>query len=441
MRSITKFKTTEMKKYITLLIACGLVLQTMAQQTPAPKQTEAITIEGATAHLGNGEVIESSLIMFEDGKLTFVGDSKMKIARKGKVIDATGKHVYPGFIAPAKTLGLIEIDAVRATKDEDELGDFIPHVRSLIAYNAESKVIESMRPNGVLIAQIAPAGGRISGTSSIVQFDAWNWEDAAIKIDDGVHLNWPNTFRQGRWWDGEERGYQPNKDYGEQTQAVVNFFKNAAAYGKSTTKEVNPAFAAMTGIFDGSQKLYVHADGEKEIIDAINTLKANGTKEIVLIGGYHAYKIPEFLKSNNIPVLVQYTHNLPVYDDDDYDLPYKLPKLLVDAGLMVAIQNSDAENFQTRNLPFYAGQVVQQGLDKEVAVQLLTGNTAKILGIDDLYGTLENGKSATLFISEGDALDMAGNRLTHAFIDGRSVSLETHQTELWKRYMDKYEAE
>ncbi|SKB47991.1 Imidazolonepropionase [Maribacter arcticus] len=441
MRSITKSKNTEMKKYITLLIAFGLVLQTMAQQTPSPKQTEAITIEGATAHLGNGEVIESSLIMFEDGKLTFVGDSKMKIARKGKVIDATGKHVYPGFIAPAKTLGLVEIDAVRATKDEDELGDFIPHVRSLIAYNAESKVVESMRPNGVLIGQIAPTGGRISGTSSIVQFDAWNWEDAAIKVDDGVHLNWPNTFRQGRWWAGEERGYQPNKDYGEQTQAVVTFFKNAAAYGKSTSKEVNPAFAAMKGIFDGTQKLYVHADGEKEIIDAINTLKANGTKEIVLIGGYHAYKIPEFLKSNNIPVLVQYTHNLPVYDDDDYDLPYKLPKLLVDAGLMVAIQNSDAENFQTRNLPFYAGQVVQQGLDKEVAVQLLTGNTAKILGIDDLYGTLENGKSATLFISEGDALDMAGNQLTHAFIDGRSVSLETHQTELWKRYLGKYEGE
>ncbi|WP_282050923.1 amidohydrolase family protein [Maribacter aquivivus] len=428
-----------MKKFITLIIALGLVIPAMAQQTPGAKQTDAITIEGATAHLGNGEVIESSLIMFEDGKITFVGDSKMKIARKGKVIDATGKHVYPGFIAPAKTLGLVEINAVRASNDEDEIGDFIPHVRSLIAYNAESKVVESMRPNGVLIAQIAPTGGRISGTSSIVQFDAWNWEDAAIKVDDGVHLNWPTTFKQGRWWAGEDPGYQPNKDYSKQIEEVTSFFKNASAYGKSTPKEVNPAYAAMQGVFDGSQKLYVHADDEKQIIDAINTLKSNGAKEVVLIGGYHAYKIPEFLKSNNIPVLVQYTHNLPVFDDDDYDLPYKLPKLLVDAGLLVGIQNSDAENFQTRNLPFYAGQAAQQGLDKETAVQLLTGNTAKILGIDDMYGTLENGKSATLFISEGDALDMAGNQLTHVFIDGRTVSLETHQTELWKRYMGKYE--
>ncbi|WP_282180521.1 amidohydrolase family protein [Maribacter stanieri] len=428
-----------MKKLITLVIAIGFIIPTIGQQTPGPKQTEAITIEGATAHLGNGEVIESSLIMFEDGKITFVGDSKMRIARKGKVIDATGKHVYPGFIAPAKTLGLVEIDAVRASNDEDEIGDFIPHVRSLIAYNAESKVVESMRPNGVLIAQIAPTGGRISGTSSIVQFDAWNWEDAAIKVDDGVHLNWPTTFKQGRWWAGEDPGYQPNKDYSKQIEEVTSFFKNASAYGKSTPKEVNPAYAAMQGVFDGSQKLYVHADDEKQIIDAINTLKSNGAKEVVLIGGYHAYKIPEFLKSNNIPVLVQYTHNLPIFDDDDYDLPYKLPKLLVDAGLLVGIQNSDAENFQTRNLPFYAGQAAQQGLDKETAVQLLTGNTAKILGIDDLYGTLENGKSATLFISEGDALEMSGNQLTHVFIDGRLVSLETHQTELWKRYMGKYE--
>ena len=159
----------------------------------------------------------------------------------------------------------------------------------------------------------------------------------------------------------------------------------------------------------------------------------------MLVGGYHAYKITDFLKENKIPVLVNFTHSLPNFDDDDYDLPYKLPKLLVDAGLLVGLQNASASNFQTRNLPFYAGQVVGQGLSREKALQLITGNTAKILGIDDQYGTLEVGKSATLFISEGDALDMRGNQLINAFIDGREISLETHQTALWKRYIRKYE--
>lgn len=433
------YKNIKMKKLTHILVLFCCVTIAFAQQTPAPKQSEAITIEGAVAHLGNGKVIENSLIMFEDGKLTFVGDTKMKIARKGKVIDATGKHMYPGFIAPAKSLGLVEVDAVRASDDQDELGEMIPHIRSLIAYNAESKVVESMRPNGVLLAQIAPQGGRISGTSSIVQFDAWNWEDAAVKEDDGIHLNWPNSFKQGRWWLGEDRGFKPNEKYKEELDEVAVFLKNSLAYGKSSAKELNQAFAAMQGLFNGSQKLFIYADGEREIIDAVTLAKENGVKEVVIIGGYHAYKITDFLKENNIAVLINFTHNIPEFEDDDYDLPYKNPKLLVDAGLLVGLQNAAAANFQTRNLPFYAGQTVGQGLDKEVALQLITGNTAKILGIDANYGTLEVGKSATLFISKGDALDMRTNQLSHAFIDGRTISLETHQTELWKRYMGKYE--
>jgi len=429
-----------MKKIIQLIVlAIGSVFSGVAQQTPAPPQSETVVIEGATAHLGNGEVIENSLIIFEGGKLTFVGPATTKIPRNGTQIKGKGKHVYPGFIAPSTSLGLIEINAVRATDDQDELGEMIPHVRSLIAYNAESKVVESMRPNGVLLGQITPMGGRISGTSSIVQFDAWNWEDAAVKVDDGIHMRWPSTFRQGKWWEGEQRGYQPSEKYKEQVTEVEVFLKNAMAYGDGGKEDKNPAFAAMQGTFDGSQKLYIYADGEKEIIDAITLAKKSGVKNVVLVGGYHAYKITDFLKKNEVPVLVQFTHNLPVFEDEDYDLPYKLPKLLVDAGLLVGLQNGEASNFQTRNLAFYAGQLVGQGMEKEKALQLITGNNAKILGIDENYGTLAEGKSATLFISEGDALDMRSNQLTHAFIDGREISLETHQTALWKKYSGKYE--
>ena len=426
-----------MKKgiYITIALLLGAIQLGVSQQTPAAVQTETISITGATAHIGDGTIIENCTLIFEGGKITAIGSD---VSPGGKVIDATGKHVYPGFIAPGKSLGLIEVNSVRASNDQDEIGGMIPHVRSLIAYNAESKVVESMRPNGVLLGQATPKGGRISGTSSIVQFDAWNWEDAAVKVDDGIHLNWPNTFRRGRWWMGEPRGYQPNKEYDEQVAEVASFLKNAQAYGKGTSSSLNPAFQASQGLFDGSQRLYVYAQDEKQIIDAISSLKNAGVQQLVLVGGYHAYRITDFLKENNIPVLVNYTHTIPEFEDDDYDFTYKLPKLLVDAGLLVGLQNADASNFQTRNLPFYAGQVVGQGLAKEKALQLITGNTAKILGIDDAYGTLAVGKSATLFVSEGDALDMRGNQLTHAFIDGRSLSLETHQTELWKRYMGKY---
>ncbi|WP_421806848.1 amidohydrolase family protein [Flagellimonas sp.] len=426
-----------MKKIILIItLVFGVTLN--AQQTPAPPQSEQVAIIGATAHIGNGEVIENCTIIFNDGKITAIGTG-LTAPIEGTTINAEGKHVYPGFIAPSKSLGLVEVDAVRASDDQDEIGEMIPHVRSLIAYNAESKVVESMRPNGVLIGQITPQGGTISGTSSIVQFDAWNWEDAALKTDDGIHMNWPNFFRRGRWWAGEERGFIPNKEYAKEMDDIKMFFQNSIAYGKTGAGDKNLPFAAMQGLFDGSQRLYIHADGEKEMTDAVTLAKNMGVKNVVIVGGYRANKIAGFLKEHNIPVLVNVTHSLPEFDDDDYDLTYKLPKLLVDAGLLVAIQNEDMANFQTRNMAFYAGQTVAQGLDKETALQLITGNTAKILGIDDMYGTLEEGKSATLFISEGDALDMRTNKLSKAYIDGRDISLETHQTELWKRYMGKYE--
>lgn len=429
-----------MKTIQNILLSLLLVftLQLNAQQTPANKQTEAITIVGATAHIGNGEIVENSVIIFENGKITTI-EKATTGTTQGKIINAKGKHVYPGFIIPNSTLGLGEIDAVKATVDQAEIGGIIPHVRSLIAYNAESKVVESMRPNGVLLAQITPRGGRISGTSSIVQLDAWNWEDAAIKIDDGIHLNWPNTFSSGRWWMGEEPGVKPNKDYSKQVEELKQFLLGAKTYTLGNKSPKNLPFEATLGLFDGSKKLYIHANEAREIIDAIVFTKEMGVQNVVLVGGYQADKTIAILKKHQVPVLVKRTQSLPDNNDDDYDLPYKLPKLLVDAGILVGLEGTGRmERMNNRNLPFYAGQVAGQGLDKEKALQLITGNTAKILGIDKDYGSLEVGKSATLFISEGDALDMRTNQLTHAFIDGRMLSLETHQTELWKRYSEKY---
>lgn len=422
---------------VTALFLFSIGLQ--AQQTPATQQTETISITGVTAHIGNGNVVENATIVFDKGVITEIGNN---VSPKGTIINATGKHVYPGFIAVNSTLGLGEVDAVRASMDVNELGNISPNIRSLIAYNAESKIVESMRPNGVLLGQIVPRGGRLSGTSSVVQFDAWNWEDAAVKIDDALHMNWPNGFSRGRWWLGEPRGFQPNKSYADDIDTFRDFFVQAQTYAKTKPAEVNLAFEAVQGLFDGSKKLFISAESEKEIIDAVTFAEEMSISKVVLVGGYHAYKITDFLKEHNIAVVVGRTQSTPNFEDDDYDLPYKLPKLLNDAGLLVTLNpEGRMERMNTRNLPFYAGQVVGHGMDKEDALKMITSNAAKILGIDDKFGTLEVGKSATLFIAEGDALDMRGNILSHAFIDGRKLSLESHHTTLYNRYSKKLNSE
>jgi len=426
-------------KLITLSIVCVFIGH--AQQTPADKQTKPIAIIGGTAHLGNGTVIQNSFIAFENGILQTISEfTGTEDTSKMEVIDAQGQHIYPGFIVPNSTLGLIEIDAVRASDDDAEIGTWNPHIRSLIAYNAESKVVESMRPNGVLIAQITPRGGRISGTSSIVQLDAWNWEDAVLKTDDGIHLNWPRTFSRGRSWLGEDPSLKINPKYNGQTAEIETYFNNVKANLNSVEAELNLPYNAMKGLFDQSKTLFIHVNDEKGIVDAVEFSKTQELTKTVIVGGYEAYKLAPYLKENNVSVLLQRVHSRPNSDDHDYDLPYKMARLLVNEGVTVALETSgDMERMNSRNLPFYAGTTVAHGLTKAQALQLITLNTAKILGIDHLYGSIEVGKSATLFISHGDALDIRTNKLSYAFIDGRKISLESHQTKLWKRYSKKYE--
>ena len=431
-----------MKKiYIILVAFFGFISNTNGQQIPANKQTKSILILNGFAHLGNGKVIENSAIGFKNGKIILVDDAKTVKLSSGAfdiTIDAAGKHIYPGFIAPNSTLGLVEVDAVKSSDDEREIGDMNPHVRSIIAYAADSKVIETARPNGILMAQITPRGGTISGTSSIVQLDAWNWKDAVIKENDGIHMNFPPTMKRSGWW-AEPGAMEANKDYVKKIGEITMFFENSRAYSAAVPSEQNLVFDAMKGIFVGTQTLFIHAQEEKQIVDAVQLAKQFGIKKMVIVGGYDAYKASDLLKNNNIGVLLKNVHAMPNKEDDDVDLPYKMAQILISKGIIVGLENSgDMERMQTRNLPFLAGTCVAYGLDKEQALQLITSNTAKILGIDDFCGTLEQGKDATLFISEGDALDMRTNILTSIYIQGRKLNLETHQTKLNAKYKEKY---
>ena len=427
------------KKIVLLTLVFGISLVSKAQQTPAPKQQKSILILNAKAHLGNGTVLENSAIGFKNGKIDVVTSASNVVkANYETIIDAAGKEVYPGFIAPNSTLGLVEIDAVKSSDDESEIGTFNPHVRSLIAYTADSKVVETVRPNGVLMAQITPRGGLISGTSSVVQLDAWHWNDAVVKENDGIHMEFPSSFkRSGSWF--EPGSIEANKEYTKEIAEINTFFQNAKVYNATVAKERNLIFEATKGLFSGEQTLYIHANEEKQMIDAIQLAQSNGINKIAIVGGYEAYKIGSFLKDNKIGVLLKRVHGMPENDDDDIDLPFKLATLLTDQGVLVGLENSGAhERMETRNLPFLAGTCAAYGLDKEQALKLITSNTAKILGIDSFCGSLEVGKDATLFISEGDALDMRTNKLNNAFIQGRSISLETHQTKLNERYKGKF---
>ncbi|MBK6840573.1 MAG: amidohydrolase family protein [Bacteroidetes bacterium] len=425
------------KLYISIL-AFVLPLSLFAQNpAPALPQSGPILILNAVAHIGNGQVIQNSAIGFENGKLILVADAttiKLDRSKYKTIVDGNNKHVYPGFICCNTTLGLAEIDLVRATNDYYEVGEMNANVRSIISYNTDSKIIPTVRSNGVLLAQVVPQGGTITGQSSVVELDAWNWEDASYKADEGIHLNWPRMYI-AKHANAESEDVQRNR-MTQQLGAIDLFFKEAKSYSmQATPVETNLRFEAMRGIFDGNKKLYVHCDFIKEIVAAVEFSKKYQVK-MVLVGGGDSWRVSDLLKSNKIPVVLGNTHSLPPREDDDVDLPYKLPFLLNKAGI-VYTETIDG-SWQSRNVMFNAGTSVAYGVSKEDAVRSLTQYPAMILGIEDRCGTLEVGKDATLFISAGDALDMRGNSVTQAFIRGKEIVLDDVQKQLYRQYDSKY---
>ncbi len=430
-----------MKKIIFYIGCFFAITNVFAQETilPGNAQNETIALTNATIHVGNGQVISNGSVVLKNGKITEVGTS---VSTSGaKVIDCKGKHIYPGLILTASQLGLAEVNSVRATIDASEIGEINSSIRSIVAYNTDSKVINTLRTNGILLANVIPAGGIISGSSSVVQLDAWNWEDAAYKMDIGIHFRMPSLLirtggRRGGFG-GQQSNVDPVKRGLEQIENVKTFFREAKAYlTESKHENTNPKYEAVRNLFNRNQKLFIHCNIVKEMLLAVDFAKEFGF-DVVLVGAVDSWQIADILKQNNIAVILNQLHDLPTMIDDDIDQPFKTPAMLQKAGVFFCINDDDGQA-RYRNLAFNAGTASAYGLTKEEALSAITLNAATILGIADKTGSIETGKDANIVVSEGDILDMRTNIITNAFIQGRQIDLNNKQMQLADKYEKKY---
>ncbi|MEM9388411.1 MAG: amidohydrolase family protein [Pseudomonadota bacterium] len=423
----------------TLLASIGLTLAVAVQAlapTPASSQGEPIAIDNVTVHVGNGEVIAEATVGFADGRITAVGTDVDTTGHR--VIDGAGQHLYPGFVLPDSRLGLEEVSSIEDTIDSEETGQVNPNVRSLVAYNTDSEMGPTLRFNGVLVAQVAPTGGLVSGSSSIVQLDAWNWEDAVLMADDGIFVNWPPK-RQGRFdFSTFTFKFEKNKQYDGQMLAMQTLFDDAGTYAKRGADTAsNLKLAAMQGLYTGATRLFVRTDVARDAVRAVEFARRHGVEHVVIVGDYGLLPAADYLAEHEVGVIVMGVHRLPGEAHDDIHAPYAFAGKLVAAGVKTGLTNTGL--FNSRNLPFQAGTAgAYGGLDREQALRLITLSNAELLGIDDRVGSIAVGKEATLFVSRGDALDMRTNVLTHAFIGGRELTLEGTQQELYERFRQKY---
>lgn len=406
--------------------------------TPAPAQAAPILLKNATVH---SVVAAPSVqdILLVDGKISAVGPA-LSAPAGAQVQDLTGKHVYPGLIALINQLGLIEVEAVRSTRDDRETTATNPDLQVQVAFNADSVVIPTIRSNGFSHSLIYPSGSLITGRSALMQLDGWNWQDALVKSDVALHVSWPRMGVQTGWWVRDSAEQQQERQQ-KQLDQVHDFFAQAYAYYQAEQAGLNRGkdsrWHAMLAFFDGKLPLFVHADDPRQMRQAIQLAKQYSVK-LVIVGGRDSWRMAEELAANKVDVIYTEPYGLPTRTDEAYDQAFSTPGVLQKAGVRIALSLDGF--WDTRNLVFAAGHVTRYGLTPEQALRALTLDAATIAGVADRLGSIEVGKSASLVVSAGDIFDYRGHKIEQLLIDGRQVDLDNKHKQLHRRYQQRYQA-
>ena len=414
-------------------------------QIPGEDQKRPIILKGGILHTVSTDIFEGYDILFSKGKIVRI-EKNIMASPETDVYDVFGKHIIPGYIAPITRIGLVEIGLVKQTRDFAERGSFNPNVKANVSYNPDSDLIPITRSNGVLVVNSVPAGGRISGQSSVMMLDGWTWEQATLKHPSGLHINWPSMRINYR-----ENVKKSEKQQKEEIQKSIrdldHMVRDVRAYFQRIKQRSRIAgerqksdlrLESMIPFVVEKKKIFIHADEARQIKSAVEWAKKNDLK-IIIVGGSDSWRLTDLLVKNNIPVVIDQVEKIPTRRFEPIHLPYKLPFLLKQAGVQFCLNTiiGYPNDGNIRNLPNEAMRAAAYGLDKSEALRSITLSTAEILGVDDMIGSLDIGKDATFFISETPPMEM-NPKILMAFIQGKEVDLNNHQKMLYKKYQEKY---
>ena len=412
---------------------------------------ESILFKNAIVHTVSGETLSPGDVLVKEDKIVSVGADLS--APDARIVDLKSQHLYPGLILMDSALGLSEIEAIRATQDTTEVGEFKPDVQSWIAVNPDSELIPVTRANGITHAEPAPQGGLIAGQSGVVALDGWTVKQMTIKAPVALHVYWPTMDlvitprRRGRAPAKAESIEEQNKQRQVQIKALDDFFQEARAYAKGRDAEVkgdaaassglNPPYEAMLPVIRGEIPIMVHADDVRQIKSALEWAQTNQFK-LILVGGRDASLVADLLAIQKVPVVFESMFATPRRGEDSYDINFKAPEVLRKAGVTVAFSMGPGSMQVTmaRNLPYEAAQAIAFGLPEPDALKAITLVPAQLLGVADRLGSIEPGKEASLFVSDGDIFDIRSH-VKQMWIAGKPVNLESRHTRLYEKYKNR----
>ncbi len=396
--------------------------------TPVVSQ-ETTVLKGATLHTISGETIENGVLVMEGRTIVALGDASTAAPAGAQVVELAGKHVYPGFVHPRSTLGLVEIDSIRATVDTTEIGDNNANVRSEVSFLADSIRLPPAVAGGVLTAHVVPAGGLFEGTSAVMRLEGWNWEEMVLRSPTAMHMVFPDTGSSD-----DDGATSKNLERIEEILDLARDYRRGRDAGRKLDSDT--AYERLGAVLTGEIPLWVQARGADQIRKAIEWLEENEFEDFVIVSNYEAVYVADLLAEKDIPLVIGPVLAQPTRDSESYDFAYAAPARLLQAGVRFVFTDAGDSSF-ARNLPFEAAMAVAFGMPREAALRAITLGSAEVLGVDDLVGSLDVGKEATLFVSDGDPLEIETD-IERVWIAGSEIDLEDdHQRRLWRKYSSR----
>lgn len=404
---------------------------------------DSVALTGGTVHTVSGATLENATIVVENGRVRAVG-TDVAVPAGAKVVAVAGKHVYPGFIDANSVLGLTEIGSVRGTVDVTETGNVNPNIRAEVQINPESDLIPVTRANGITASHVIPRGGALNGTSAVIHWDGWTYEDMTAAAPVGLHVQWPNMTPVRAWWMTQTDEEQA-KARDEAVDAIRKAFDDARAYLKAREAQGRTGvprhdgdvkWDAMMRALRGEIPVMFHAGALNQIRAVLRFADEQRLSRIVIVGGADAPLIADELRTRGVPVILGQPAQLPRRSHEAYDTEMSVAARLHAAGVSFCISNgggADGSASNGRNLPYEAAMAAAYGLPREEALRSITLYPARILGVADRMGSIEPGRFADFVVTDGDPLEIA-TRVEQVWIKGRPVSLENRQTRLFQKY-------
>ena len=413
----------------------------LAATSSAPLRAETLAFTHATVHTAAGPVIENATLVVENGRIVSVGSAAAPAG--ARMVDCTGKHVWPGFVAPLTALGLVEVGSVRGTVDAAETGSINPNVRADVEINPDSELLPVARLNGVTSAVVVPSGGAITGASALIHLDGWTREDMTLKAPLALHVQWPAMGINRSFFETRPEEEQ-KKARDEAIRAIENAFDDARAYWKAREAEGKSGvprhdqdvkWEAMGKALRGEIPVVFHAAALNQIQAALKFADERGLKNLVIADGYDAWRVADELVRRGIPVILGPAQELPRRSYEPYDQGMGQAAALFKAGVKFCISDGGGSGnaSNARNLPYEAAYASAYGLPRDEALKSVTLYPAQIFGAADKIGSIEVGKVADLVVGDGDPLEME-THVEQVYIAGRPVSMENRQTRLFHKY-------